>query len=246
MKAYDLLVQCEAGLASITGSPDQAGRVGVSVCDIACGMYAHTAVLQALLERGQTGLGQGLEVSLFDAIADWMSVPLLHQDYANQAPQRVGLNHPTIAPYGAYSCADGSQIVISIQNNREWQQFCEQVLLRPGCVAAPQYANNSQRCENRAALDEEINVVFTSLEKAELIQRLQRGRIAYGSVNSVADLSRHPQLRRATVTTPTGPVVVVAPPVRSSNGEATLGAIPQLGEQGAAIREEFSARRATK
>jgi crotonobetainyl-CoA:carnitine CoA-transferase CaiB-like acyl-CoA transferase len=241
MKAYDLLVQCEAGLAAITGSPDQAGRVGVSVCDIACGMYAHTAVLQALLERGQTGLGQGLEVSLFDAIADWMSVPLLHQDYANQAPQRVGLNHPTIAPYGAYSCSDGSQIVISIQNNREWQQFCEQVLLRPDCVAAIQYATNSKRCENRRALDEDINAVFSSLAKAELLQRLQRGRIAYGSVNSVADLSAHPQLRRATVATPTGPVFVVAPPVRSSNGEAELGAIPQLGEQGVALRNEFSA-----
>ena len=242
MKAYDLLVQCEVGLAAITGSPDQAGRVGVSVCDIACGMYAHTAVLQALLERGQTGVGQGLEVSLFDAIADWMSVPLLHQDYANKAPERVGLNHPTIAPYGVYSCADGSQIVISIQNNREWQQFCEQVLLRPDCAESTAYASNSDRCENRAALNEDINAVFSNLTQSELIQRLQRGRIAYGSVNSVADLSRHPQLRRATVATPTGPVDVVAPPVRSSTGQADLGGIPLPGEQGDAIREEFSVK----
>ncbi|HEY9147974.1 MAG TPA: CaiB/BaiF CoA-transferase family protein, partial [Gammaproteobacteria bacterium] len=131
MKAYDLLVQCETGLASITGAPERPGRVGVSVCDIACGMYAHAGVLEALLERQRTGRGKGLAVSLFDAMADWMTVPLLHQDYTGEAPQRVGLNHPSIAPYGAYACEGGDQVVISIQNNREWRNFCEQVLGRP-------------------------------------------------------------------------------------------------------------------
>jgi itaconate CoA-transferase len=142
MKAYDLLVQCETGLASITGAPEQPGRVGVSLCDIACGMYAHAAVLQALLERQQTGRGQGLSVSLFDALADWMTVPLLHQDYTGEAPKRVGLNHPTIAPYGAYACGSGDQVVISIQNDREWQSFCEGVLKRPELFDSAPYASN--------------------------------------------------------------------------------------------------------
>jgi itaconate CoA-transferase len=124
MKAYDLLVQCETGLASITGAPEQPGRVGVSVCDIACGMYAHAGILEALIERHKTGLGKGLAVSLFDALAEWMTVPLLHQESSGKAPERVGLHHPSIAPYGAYVCGDGQQVVISIQNNREWRNFC--------------------------------------------------------------------------------------------------------------------------
>ena len=157
MKAYDLLVQCETGLASITGAPEQPGRVGVSLCDIACGMYAHAAVLQALLERQQTGRGQGLSVSLFDALADWMTVPLLHQDYTGEAPKRVGLNHPTIAPYGAYACGSGDQVVISIQNDREWQSFCEGVLKRPELFDSAPYASNPERCKNRKLLDADIN-----------------------------------------------------------------------------------------
>ena len=157
MKAYDLLVQCESGLASITGAPDQPGRVGVSVCDIACGMYAHAGILEALIERQRTGLGKGLSVSLFDALADWMTVPLLHQQYGGAAPARMGLNHPSIAPYGAYTCKEGVQLVISIQNEREWVHFCEGVLEHPALADAPQYRNNIARCANRAALDLTIN-----------------------------------------------------------------------------------------
>jgi crotonobetainyl-CoA:carnitine CoA-transferase CaiB-like acyl-CoA transferase len=242
MKAYDLLVQCETGLASITGAPEQPGRVGVSVCDIACGMYAHSGVLEALVERQRTGLGKGLAVSLFDAMADWMTVPLLHQDYTGQAPGRVGLNHPSIAPYGAYACEGGEQVVISIQSNREWKNFCEQVLARPGLVDDPDYRNNVDRCANRPALDQQINGVFAGLPRPALVQRLLDARIAFGSVNSVADLSHHQQLRRSEVATPSGTVALVAPPVISSSGDQALRPVPALGEQGDAIRREFDSR----
>lgn len=242
MKAYDLLVQCETGLASITGAPEQPGRVGVSVCDIACGMYAHAAVLEALLERQRTGRGKGLAVSLFDAMADWMTVPLLHQDYTGEAPQRVGLNHPSIAPYGAYACEGGDQVVISIQNNREWRNFCELVLGRPELVEDPHYRNNVDRCTNRPALDQQINAVFTRMSRSALVQRLLDARIAFGSVNSVADLSRHQQLRRSEVATPSGAVALVAPPVISSSGNPALRPVPALDEQGDAIRREFGSR----
>jgi itaconate CoA-transferase len=240
MKAYDLLVQCETGLAEITGSPEQAGRVGVSVCDIACGMYAHTAVLQALLEREKSDLGQGIKVSLFDAIAEWMTVPLLHQDYAGRAPQRVGLNHPSIAPYGAYQCADGEKVVISIQNQREWANFCEQVLLLPTLATQPDFASNENRCINRARLDDSINHVFGKLSHDALIDRLRSARIAYGAVNSVADLSSHPQLRRVAVATPSGPVQLVAPPAQSSRPQTSLRAVPAINQHGASLRREFA------
>ena len=239
MKAYDLLVQCETGLASITGAPEQPGRVGVSVCDIACGMYAHAAVLEALLERQQTGCGKGLAVSLFDAMADWMTVPLLHQDYTGEAPGRVGLNHPSIAPYGAYACKGGEQVVISIQNNREWENFCEQVLQRPEFVDAPAYCNNVDRCTNRPALDQEINGVFGQMERADLLQRLQQAKIAFGSVNSVADLAQHQQLRRTSVATPSGTVELVAPPVIVEREQPSLRPVPGLGEHSDAIRREY-------
>ena len=240
MKAYDLLVQCETGLASITGAPEQPGRVGVSICDIACGMYAHAGVLQALLEREQTGCGKGLAVSLFDALADWMTVPLLHQDYTGHAPQRVGLNHPSIAPYGAYACSGGDQVVISIQNNREWQNFCEQVLQRPDLFKDPLYVNNVDRCANRPALDREINSVFAELERAQLVDRLFQAKIAFGSVNSVADLAVHQQLRRTAVVTPSGTVELVAPPVMLADGDPVLGAVPALGQHTDSVREEFA------
>lgn len=245
MKAYDLLVQCESGLAAITGSPEQPGRVGVSVCDIACGMYAHTAVLQALYERERSGLGKGLSVSLFDAIADWMTVPLLHQDYGGKAPERVGLNHPSIAPYGAYNIAGDEQVVFSIQNEREWENFCQHVLERSELTAAPAYCTNSLRCENRSELDADIDAVLSGLNRAEVVARLQRGRIAFGFVNSVAGLSAHEQLRRTEVSTPSGPVSVVAPPVQESSTqealvEVHLQPVPALGEHSLSLRQEFA------
>jgi len=240
MKAYDLLVQAETGLASITGCAAEPGRVGVSVCDIACGMNAHTAVLQALIERAQTGMGQAIRVSLFDSIADWMTVPLLHHDYANKAPARQGLNHPSIAPYGAYRYKGGAQIVLSIQNQREWQNFCVAVLQQAELVAHPQFADNVLRCEHRTALDKQIDQVFSQLDHTQLVARLEAGRIAYAHLNSVADLSRHPQLRRTTVETSSGPVELVAPAVISTSGDISLGSVPAVGEHNESIRARYA------
>ena len=238
MKAYDLLVQCETGLASITGAPEQPGRVGVSVCDIACGMYAHAAVLEALLRRERSGQGQGIAVSLFDALSDWMTVPLLHQQYGGAAPERVGLNHPSIAPYGAYTCAGGEQIVVSIQNEREWVGFCETVLRQPEVATDPRFDTNVARCANRPALDELINGVFGELRRPELAERLSMARVAYAAVNSVADLVEHPQLRRQSVDTPSGPVELVAAPAQFDE-ERRWAAVPSVGQHGAALRAEF-------
>ncbi|MFK7977317.1 MAG: CaiB/BaiF CoA transferase family protein [Halioglobus sp.] len=240
MKAYDLLVQCETGLASITGAPEQPGRVGVSICDIACGMYAHSAILEALIERDKTGAGQGLAVSLFDALAEWMTVPLMHQEHSGEPPPRIGLHHPSIAPYGSYQCGDQQAVVISIQNQREWKDFCEHVLQQPGIADDHRFATNSDRYHNRPLLDEVIDGVFLQLPRATVVERLQAGKVAYGAVNSVDDLSSHPQLRRSSVATPSGEARLVAPPVRGARDENVLGAVPATGEHSDAIRKEFS------
>lgn len=241
MKAYDLLVQAETGLASVTGRPEGPGRVGVSVCDIACGMYAYQGVLEALLRRARTGEGAALATSLFAGMADWMTVPLLHQDYGPGAPPRVGLNHPSIAPYGVYACKGGEEVVFSIQNEREWKRLVEEVLQRPELLDDPRFAGNTARVANRAALDAIINEVFGALDREALTQRLFDAAIAYGAVNTPADLSTHPQLRRVTVATPSGPVELVAPPVAFRGEEVALGAVPALDQHGAALRKEFAA-----
>ena len=164
MKAYDLLVQAESGLASVTGRPEGPGRVGVSVCDIACGLYATLAIFEALIGRQKSGEGRALKVSLFDAMADWMNVPLLHQVYGGRAPDRVGLNHPSIAPYGAYEARDGA-VLISIQNEREWRRFCAQVLEKPALAEDARFRDNPARVANRPALDREIAAVFGALDR---------------------------------------------------------------------------------
>jgi len=239
MKAYDLLVQAESGLASITGRPEGPGRVGVSVCDIACGMYAYQGILEALLARGRSGEGAALVTSLFSGMADWMTVPLLHQDYGPGAPGRVGLNHPTIAPYGVYACRGGEEVVFSIQNEREWKRLVVEVLERPEMLDDPRFADNIARVANRPALDAVIGEVFGGLDREQLTGRLFAAAIAYGAVNTPADLSAHPQLRRVTVATPSGPVEVVAPPVAFRGAEIALGAVPAVDQHGVALREEF-------
>lgn len=241
MKAYDLLVQAESGLASITGRPEGPGRVGVSVCDIACGMYAYQAVLEALLRRGRTGEGSALATSLFSGMADWMTVPLLHQDYGPGAPKRVGLNHPSIAPYGVYACKGGEEVVFSIQNEREWKRLVEEVLRRPEMLADARFADNTARVANRPVLDAIIDEVFGAVEREALTQRLFAAAIAYGAVNTPADLSVHPQLRRVTVETPSGPVDLVAPPVDVRGNDFELGAVPAIDQHGEALRKEFAA-----
>jgi crotonobetainyl-CoA:carnitine CoA-transferase CaiB-like acyl-CoA transferase len=240
MKAYDLLVQCETGLVSVTGGPSEPGRVGVSICDIACGMTAHAAVLEALIERERTGSGKSLQISLFDSVADWMTVPLLHQEHGGQTPPRVGISHPSIAPYGAFSCKDDSQIVIAVQNNREWKTFCESVLRQPKLADSKFFRTNVDRCANRLALDKKIAACFSKLTLEEAREKLRSAGIAFAAVNDLAGLSSHPQLRRCTVDSAAGPVSLVAPAVISQGEQLQLRAIPALDEQGAAIRAEFA------
>jgi crotonobetainyl-CoA:carnitine CoA-transferase CaiB-like acyl-CoA transferase len=239
MKAYDLLIQAETGLASITGTPDGPGRVGVSVADIGCGMNAHAAILEALISRGQTGEGSGIAVSLFDGIADWMAVPLLHHDYAGIAPRRVGLAHPSIAPYGAFACRDGKAVVISIQNEREWQALCRDALDAPGLLDDSRFAGNSARVANRPVLDALIGDLFAGMDWRVAVDRLAVARIAYASLNGVADLSDHSQLRRIHVDTPTGPVRLPASPMRWQDREVVPGTVPALDADGDMIRAEF-------
>jgi crotonobetainyl-CoA:carnitine CoA-transferase CaiB-like acyl-CoA transferase len=241
LKAYDLLIQCETGLASITGAPAEAGRVGVSVADICCGANAHAAILQALYERERSGTGQGVAVSLFDGLADWMSVPLLFHDYTGRAPARMGLHHASIAPYGAYRTGDGSQIVIAVQNEREWQALCRDVLRSEALRTDPRFASNSERCAHRSALDAAINGVLETMPRDTLEARLRQAQVAYGALNSVADLSRHPQLRRIEVATPSGPASLPAPPCRWTGRHFRPGPVPALDEHGEMLRREFAA-----
>ncbi|UFN49485.1 CoA transferase [Roseomonas sp. OT10] len=241
MKAYDLLVQAESGLASVTGRAEGPGRVGVSVCDIGCGMTAHAAVLEALIERGVTGRGKGIAVSLFDGMADWMNVPLLYYEGTGKAPARVGLAHPSICPYGAFDTADGAQVLISIQNEREWKDFCARFLGEPDLPQREGFRSNVERVAHRPMVDAHIARAFAALTRAECAARLGEAKTAYGFVNDVAAFARHPALRRVTLETPGGPVQAAAPPARFSDGERALGPVPALGQHTAGIRAEFSA-----
>jgi crotonobetainyl-CoA:carnitine CoA-transferase CaiB-like acyl-CoA transferase len=244
MKAYDLLVQAESGLAVITGHPAGPGRVGVSVCDIACGMSAHAAVLEALIGRSLHGRGAKIEVSLFDGMADWMNVPLLYFEGTGQAPKRVGLAHPSICPYGAFETKDGSLVLISIQNEREWASFCAGVLGEPDLPSRPGYESNNARVANRPEVDAHVAGVFRTMTRDEAAERLRSARTAFGFVNEVADLVSHPALRRAEVMTPNGAASIVAPPAIVDGAPRRLGPVPGIGEQDAAIRAEFAAKAA--
>ena len=239
MKAYDMLVQAETGLSSITGSLDEPGRVGVSVCDIAAGMYAHSAILLALYERKNTGCGKAIETSLFSGMADWMTVPLLHHDYAGKAPERVGLRHPSVAPYAAFETKDGQSIVISIQNNREWVRFAKEILARPELAYEGPYQDNISRVKNIKALENEINVVFKKFTRDELSEKLFEARIAYGRVNSVADFSNHLDLQRMEVSLPSGNVNIPAPPALMDGEKFNAAKVPALGENTEMLRSEF-------
>ena len=239
MKAYDLLVQAESGLASITGHPAGPGRVGVSVCDIACGMSAHAAVLEALIARGITGQDARLEVSLFDGMADWMNVPLLYYEGAGEAPQRVGLAHPSICPYGAFGTADGQLVLISIQNEREWARFCKMVLGQPDLAAQPGFQDNTARVANRAAVDARVGATVGLLTRDQAAARFTAAGTAYGFVNGVADLGGHPALRRVGVDTPGGPASIIAPPAIRDGAMPQLGPVPAVGEHSEAIRRDF-------
>jgi itaconate CoA-transferase len=240
LKAYDLLVQCESGLAGISGAPESPGRIGVSICDIGAGMNATIGVLSALALRERTGRGSGISVSLFDGAADWMTVPYLHEVYGEGAPTRQGLKHPSIAPYGAYSTQDGKEVVISIQNEREWQQFCAVFLLLPEMAKDARYASNTERVKNRAELDATIATVFSKLVIDEALMRLAKSKTAYGQVRSVADVAVHPALRTWPMMVGDRDIAMVAPPVRAPWDAEHFDPAPTIGQHSAALRAEFS------
>jgi itaconate CoA-transferase len=237
-KAYDMLVQAESGLASITGGPEAPARVGVSVCDIAAGMNAYEAILEALFSRAQTGDGAAISISMFDAMADWMAVPLIQYE-GGAPPQRIGLAHTSIAPYGAFKTKDGADILISIQSDREWRVLAEKVLGDTALAADPAFATNVKRVKRRAATDARVAAVFGATDEAALTQKLAEHDIAFARVNDTGDLAVHPQLSRIEVGTPSGAVSYPAPPARSDAAPRRYGAVPSLGEHTAQIWAEF-------
>jgi formyl-CoA transferase len=235
-KAYDMLIQAEAGLASITGTPDGPARVGVSVVDIASGMNAYEAILEALIVRQRTGEGAEISISMFDAIADWMTVPLL-QEEAGKPPKRIGLAHVSISPYGAFKSRDGVDILISIQSDREWRVLAEMVLGDAVLAADPNFATNVERVKRRAETDGRVAAVFGGLSADVLAQKLAAADIAFARVNGPAELARHPHLRRVTIGTPSGPVSYPAPTGRDASRR--YGPVPALGEHSEKVRAEF-------
>jgi crotonobetainyl-CoA:carnitine CoA-transferase CaiB-like acyl-CoA transferase len=240
MKAYDFLVQAEVGLAQITGAPEEPGRVGVSICDIAAGMTAHAAILQALVARAKTGEGRAIEVSLFHALADWMNVPYLQHHYGGREIRRPGLHHPTIAPYGAYRCGDDRMLLISIQNEREWLRLCSDVLNQPDLPQNPKFDSNVHRVENRASLDAIMNGVFSQYSIDKIADKLQAAQIAFGRLNDMDVFTNHPQNRFVSVRTSAGDVQLLSPGAIVNGVLPTLGEVPDLGQHSAAIRTEFS------
>ena len=240
MKAYDLLVQAETGLCSVTGTPDRPGRVGVSVCDIACGLNAHSAILQALYSREKTGVGAGIEVSLFDGMADWMNVPFLQTKYGDRKVKRAGLSHPSIAPYGAFKSLNGRNILIAIQNEREWISLCATVLMKPALAIDLRFDNPVKRIKNRDTLDKIIADIFVKFDQNYLVRKLRESKIACGVLNEIEDLELHSQLRKIVCKVNDKKIDVIAPPAIFIGQLDSVSVIPKLGEHSKSIRKEFN------
>lgn len=238
MRAYDMLVQCETGLASVTGGPNERGRVGISVCDIAAGVTAYQLILEALIKRGKTGSGSVINVSMFHALSEWMNVPYLHEVYAGHAPARIGIAHPSIAPYGVFTTSDSAQIVIGVQNEREWRRLCCDVGHDPELADDQRFSGNAARIQNRAALDAAIAAMLGKLNKKELLERLQKASIAYAELRSIREFGQHPQLKLRSANTPNGPIELIAPLVLEPSD--VTASVPALGEHSEAIRTEFA------
>ena len=242
-KAYDLLVQCEAGLVSITGTPETPSKVGVSIADIACGMYAYSGILAALLRRGRTGEGAALEVSLFEALAEWMGFPAYYAMYGGKEPPRTGASHAAIAPYGPFECGDGKVIFLGIQNEREWERFCELVLEQPALAEDERFASNSERVENRDDLYQDIETILQKFSSSEAIERLEEAKIANARMRTVRGLLEHPQLeardRWREVGSPVGPLRALLPPATIDSIEPLMAPIPSVSEHTEKILAEL-------
>jgi crotonobetainyl-CoA:carnitine CoA-transferase CaiB-like acyl-CoA transferase len=242
-KAYDLLIQSEAGFVSITGTPDQPSKAGISIADIAAGMYAYSGILAALLERGRTGRGTRVEVSMLEAMAEWMGFPMYYGFDGAPPPPRTAASHATIYPYGPFPAGDGGSVMLGIQNEREWVGFCERVLELPALASDPRFDSNAKRNASREALRSIVDGVFSRLDTAELARRLDEAQIANARVNDVAGLWSHPQLRARgrwrQVATPAGEVPALLPPGRWGDGDPRMDPIPALGQHTDAILREL-------
>jgi itaconate CoA-transferase len=242
-KAYDLLIQAESGLISITGTEQTPSKVGISVADISGGMYAYSGVLTALLVRARTGEGRALEVSLFDSLAEWMSYPAFYTSYGGSAPLRSGAKHATIAPYGPVDSKDGKVVYLGLQNEREWKRFCELVLELPELFADTRFASNANRVQHRLELDQIIQNVFQELTALRIMERLEMAQVAYARQNTVQQFVDHPQLqareRWRFVDSPVGPIQSLLPPVLMEDVEPVMNPVPALGQHTDAILNEI-------
>lgn len=236
MRAYDMLVQAESGICAVTGTPDAMAKVGVSIADIATGMNAHALILEALIARQRDGRGRAIEVAMFDGMADWMAVPMLHRAYAGRETGRFGLAHASIYPYAAFACRDGN-LMIAIQAPDEWQRFCAGVLDQPGVADDPRFADNPARIANRPALESIISAVFAHWTRGEAIARLDAHRIAWGWVSTIDDVLGHAALTPIVATVAGGSASMPRPAGRTGDLPAD---VPSLDSHGAAIRAEFA------
>jgi len=242
-KAYDLLIQCEAGLLSVTGAGDEAAKAGISVADIAAGMYTYTGILTALYERERTGLGTSFEVAMLEALGEWMSQPFYYSVYGGQPPKRTGARHASISPYGPYTVAGGDQVFLGLQNDREWAVLCDKVLRQPGLATDPRFATNPDRVANDGALTAIIEAALAAFTPDQAVALLDEAGIASARLRTPAQFAAHPQLRARDrwreVPSPAGPVRAMLPPVTVAGREAAMGAIPAPGQHTAAILAEF-------
>jgi len=240
-KAYDLLIQAESGVSSVTGGSEGPARVGVSIVDVAAGLNAYEAILEALLARGRTNEGAEISVSMFDAMAEWMTVPLLHGE-GGMPFKRIGLAHAAIAPYGVFKSRDGADILIAVQNDREWRVLAEKVLGDAALGSNPKFATNPKRVKNRAETDAKVTATFGTCDVESLMEKLEAADIAFARVNDWELLSKHAHLRRISVGAPSGPVTMPAPAPLRAGQERVYGPIPALGEHTELVRMEFLPR----
>jgi crotonobetainyl-CoA:carnitine CoA-transferase CaiB-like acyl-CoA transferase len=242
-KAYDLLIQSEAGLLSVTGTEEYPSKAGISIADISAGMYAYSGILAALLQRERTGKGTRVEISMFETLAEWMGHPLYYSGFGGAPLHRTGARHATIVPYGPFAAGDGKTVMLGIQNEREWKTFCEEVLRRPDLCRDFRFESNSHRLENGEELAEIIREAFASLSRDQVIERLEAAQIANAQMNEVGEVFRHPQLaargRWREVETPAGRIPALLPPATFSGFEARMGPVPALGEHSQAILSEL-------
>jgi itaconate CoA-transferase len=242
-KAYDLLVQCEAGLLSVTGTPDSPCKAGIPVADIAAGMYAYSSILAALLRRGRTGEGATLDITMFESLGEWMGFPAYFTAYGGKQPPRSGAYHATIAPYGPFRAGDGGTVFLSIQNEREFERFCSLVLQKENLKKDARFSSGPARLQNRAAMHDEIERVFSRLNSAEVVARLEKAEIANARLNDMHEFWNHPQLkargRWASVGSPAGALDALKPPFNLDGMEPRMDAVPALGEHTRAILGEL-------